>query len=146
MTTVWPANSPTGVFRLVDRHEVSTIVAAASAASIWIATVDLHTARTKADAMVALRAGLALPDSFGDNWDALDEVLADVDLDGHSGGFVVLDHATGFARANPAAWDMLIAIAHTAVQRWDEWGKAFAVAARGESAAIQLPELDLFEP
>ena len=73
-------------------------------------------------------------------------MLADVDLDGHSGGFVVLDHATGFARANPAAWDMLIAIAHTAVQRWDEWGKAFAVAARGESAAIQLPELDLFEP
>ena len=144
MSAVWPAISPAGVFRLVDRHSFDTIETAARAASIWIATVDLRDVRTKSDAMAALRAGLGLPTSFGDNWDALDEVLADLALDQHAGGFVVLDHATDFARANPESWAMLIQIADTAVHRWREWGRPFAVVARGEADVIDSPELDLF--
>ncbi len=144
MSPSWPQTSPVGIYRLVDRHSLDTIAESASAAAIWLAAVDLESARSKADAMAALQAGLGLSSSFGHNWDALDEVLADIDLDNHAGAMILLDHSTDFARQCPGEWATLIDVATTAVERWTEWGKPFSVVARGEQEPLGLPALDLF--
>lgn len=96
-----------------------------AAAGIRVAEIDATAIETKQDLMAALSDALELPDYFGGNWDALDEVLRDLgwlEADGHvlvvSGSQALLDNS-------PELVDGLVASWTTGAERWGANGVPF---------------------
>jgi hypothetical protein len=101
--------------------------AAARAAKLRFATVDLGRAKDKATLFAELDRGLGLPDHFGHNWDALADVLEDRDWLGSAGRVVALARAGAFRRDHPTDAQMLEEILSEASAFWQERRVAFWV-------------------
>lgn len=71
------------------------------AAGIRLAEIDGTTVESKQDLMSALSEALELPDYFGGNWDALDEVLRDLGWLEASGHVLVVSGAAGLREREP---------------------------------------------
>jgi hypothetical protein len=94
--------------------------AAARAAKLKFATVDLGRAKDKATLFAELDRGLGLPDHFGHNWDALADVLEDRDWLGSGGRVIALQRAGALRRDHAADAEMLEDILAEASAFWQE--------------------------
>jgi RNAse (barnase) inhibitor barstar len=103
------------------------IRAAAAAAKLKYATVDLHGVGGKSDLLSALGKGLKLPEHFGDNWDALADCLEDSDWLGGHGMAIVLRHTNQYGKSYRADWETLSEILGEAAEYWQERHKPFWV-------------------
>ena len=101
--------------------------AAAVAAKLKFALVDLHGVGSKTELMAALAQGLGLPEHFGNNWDALADSLEDSDWLGAHGIAIALRHTKTFAGAHSADWSTLSEILGEAAEYWRELHKPFWV-------------------
>ncbi len=77
---------------------------------------------------------LHFPNHFGDNWDALEECLTDLEwIDGE--GYVIhYDHIDGLLSAHPDQFETLVEILNDAVASWKEDGSAMVVLLSGSKA------------
>ena len=83
----------------------------------------------------------ALPEWFGMNWDALEECLADLELEGAE-GIVVLWAAWGtFAEASPKDFAVALDVLASAVRGWSTEGVRGGVLLLGEGPDLDLDEL-----
>ena len=83
----------------------------------------------------------ALPEWFGMNWDALEECLADLELEGTE-GIVVLWTAWGtFAEASPKDFAVALDVLASAVRGWSTDGVRGGVLLLGEGPDLELAEL-----
>ena len=83
----------------------------------------------------------ALPEWFGMNWDALEECLADLELEGAE-GIVVLWTAWGtFAEAAPKDFAVALDVLASAVRGWSTDGVRSGVLLLGEGPDLELGEL-----
>ena len=83
----------------------------------------------------------ALPEWFGMNWDALEECLADLELEGAE-GIVVLWTAWGtFAEAAPKDFAVALDVLASAVRGWSTDGVLGGVLLLGEGPDLELGEL-----
>jgi len=83
----------------------------------------------------------ALPEWFGMNWDALEECLADLELEGAE-GIVVLWTAWGtFAEAAPKDFAVALDVLASAVRGWSTDGVRGGVLLLGEGPDLELGEL-----
>jgi len=83
----------------------------------------------------------ALPEWFGMNWDALEECLADLELEGAE-GIVVLWTAWGtFAEAAPRDFAVALDVLASAVRGWSTDGVRGGVVLLGEGPDLELDEL-----
>jgi hypothetical protein len=111
-----------------ERHgDVAPLAAAARDAKLRLRTADLKGVGSKTELMAALEKGLALPEHFGSNWDALADCLEDSDWLGHDGCVVVLAHAGPYRKAHAADWSTLEEILAEAADFWRERHKPFWV-------------------
>lgn len=101
--------------------------AAAVAAKLKFALVDLHGVGSKTELMAALAKGLGLPEHFGNNWDALADSLEDSDWLGAHGIAIALRHTKTFAGAHRPDWTTLSEILGEAAEYWRELHKPFWV-------------------
>jgi hypothetical protein len=96
------------------------VAAAAHEAKLRYLDVDLSHADDRATLFAALALGLKLPDYFGNNFDALADVLEDRDWLGKHGCVVRLGHASHFRRTHPNEWRTLDDIFTEASTFWRE--------------------------
>lgn len=129
-----PLNAGTnGVYRL-SRHDI-----AADGAGLLCVAADLRRARGKKAVLGAMAAAFAVPDGFGGNWDALNDVMQDLSwLPGREQGIVLrLSGTAGFSRAAPEEFALLLEILAESAAYWREKKRVFIVFCD----AAGLPEL-----
>jgi RNAse (barnase) inhibitor barstar len=82
----------------------------------------------------------ALPEWFGMNWDALEECLADLELEGAAGVVVVWSQWGTFAEASPTEFATALDVLRSAVRSWTNEGLRGGMLLAGEG-----PDLDVEE-
>jgi hypothetical protein len=108
-------------------HELDQLpnLEALGRSGIRVAEIDAAAIESKQDLMADLSDALALPDYFGGNWDALDEVLRDLgwlEADGH---VLVVGGAQALRARDPDLIDGLARSWTFAAERWGEQGVPF---------------------
>ena len=101
------------------------IKAAAEAAKLKYRVIDLHGVGGKTELLSALAKGLKLPEHFGNNWDALADVLEDSDWLGNHGIVVLMRHAATYKKSYRVDWETLADILSEATEYWQERHKPF---------------------
>jgi RNAse (barnase) inhibitor barstar len=87
-----------------------------------------------------LATSLRLPQSFGHNWDALEECLNDLEGDGE-GYLIYYDHIDGMLNAHPDQFETLVEILRDAVGSWKEDGTPMVVLLSGAKAPKGVAKL-----
>jgi hypothetical protein len=95
------------------------------AAGIRVAAVDGAAVHSKQDLMEALSAALDLPDYFGGNWDALEEVLRDLGWLEAKGHVVLIENGEELWKRDPELTGMLVRSWIEAAGGWAEKGVPF---------------------
>jgi hypothetical protein len=98
---------------------------ALEAKRIRVAEVDGAAVRSKQDLMEALSAALELPDYFGGNWDALEEVLRDLGWLEAKGHVVLIRSGEEMWKRDPELTGMLVRSWIEAAGGWAEKGAPF---------------------
>ena len=107
-----------------DQHALR---AAASAAKLVFSAVNLASSGSKNDVLAALAKDLALPEHFGNNWDALADCLEDEEWFGDAGRVISITHSTEYRKTHSADWTTLEDIFAEAADYWRERHKPFWV-------------------
>lgn len=83
----------------------------------------------------------ALPEWFGMNWDALEECLADLELEGAEGVVVVWSSWGTFAEAAPKDFAVALDVLGSAVRGWRTDGVRGGVLLVGDGPRLDVDEL-----
>ena len=113
-----------GVYRSPpDRAGLVARVVGAGGSAV---SADLAPVRTKSELLATLARSLALPATFGANWDALADSLQDLPVP-PQGSVLHLEHTNAVERALAGEWLTFVEILRDAAVYWKEHGKAFVV-------------------
>jgi RNAse (barnase) inhibitor barstar len=114
--------------RVLEYHgHADAVATAAHDAKLRYLDVDLSHAEDRATLFAALAKGMHLPEYFGDNFDALADVLEDRDWLGKHGCVVRLGHAAHYRKTHPNEWRTLEDILSEASAFWRDRHVAFWV-------------------
>jgi RNAse (barnase) inhibitor barstar len=83
---------------------------------------------------------LRFPNHFGDNWDALEECLTDLEFSG-DGCVIYYDHIDPLLAGQPDQFETLVEILRDAVASWKEDGTPMIVLLSGSKAPKGVPRL-----
>lgn len=128
-----------GVFRYggdLDRLE-----SAAERANLSLHKLDLSLARSKKDALKSFAKTLKFPTYFGENWDALDECLSDLDWLDAPGWMLIVTGAGKFAAVDEESLVTILDVLNSAAEYWSEEGKPFWAIVIGEGQTKGLANL-----
>ncbi len=128
-----------GVYQLPLSLEGVSAAALATAVSAsetgWHITIldgtDLH---DKATLLTAVGEAFAFPAYFGHNWDALEEMLADLSWLPAAGYVILLEGFEQLAHSDPANWHTLLSIWQETTAVWAN-DRPMLVFVRGEAGA-----------
>ena len=81
------------------------------------------------------------PNHFGQNWDALEECLTDLEWIDGEGYLIYYDHIDGFLAAHPDQFETFVEILRDAVASWKEDGEAMIVVLSGTRAPTGVARL-----
>ena len=109
------------------KGDAHALQAAAAATKFKLHTANLSGIASKSELLGALAKGLALPDHFGNNWDALADCIEDEEWLGRSGCVVAVTHSVPYRKAHAADWATVEDIFAEAADYWRERHKAFWV-------------------
>jgi hypothetical protein len=109
------------------RGDSSALAAAATAGKLTFHAADLKDVSSKAELLAALAKGLALPDHFGSNWDALADSVEDEQWLGRHGTVIALSHTGAYRKAHGVDWTTLEDIFGEASDYWRDRHKPFWV-------------------
>ena len=105
-----------------------------------VVTVNLTGTRDKNAFLNAMARKLGFADYFGHNWDAFYDCLLDMEHGEAAGTLLVLQQASGFARAEPEEFAAATAALQDAADYWKEKGKVLATIIELDAPAL-APEL-----
>lgn len=132
---LWPSSPDDRVFS-----------AGAEQAGWQCLSLDTEGVASKAEFIAACAAQIPLPDYLGHNWDALEEALGDQGVDaagaGRAGLMVVWRNWATFAAAEPAAFQVALAIWRSVAADWRERldGAGVVLALDSPDITTTLPE------
>lgn len=126
---------------LVGEADLDVLDAAARAEGHRVTRIDLAGCADKRDLLQHMATALAFPKTFGANWDALADCLADLEWLPPSSGYVWLfDHAGDLRDASERDFDTLCDILDNTCARWKEHGTpCFAFLALPDEAFSDRP-------
>ncbi len=122
-----------GVFFLPGNAAPKAVQSAAKGAGFAFFHIDGKNISRKEQLLNATATALGFPKHFGQNWDALEECLGE--LEAEADGFVIFyDHIDGMLAAHPDQFSTLVEICRDAVASWKEDGNAMVVLFSGSKA------------
>lgn len=120
-----------GIYRFPSKAQPETLAAEADAHGWRTFYLDGAQITDKASFLAAARMAFALPGYAGNNWDAFEELVNDLEWAPAAGYVVVYDDAANLAEHDPASWAVLMAIFNKAINNWAKAGKPLYVLVRG---------------
>ena len=114
--------------------------AAAKGAGFSYFHIDGKNIARKEQLLNAFSTALQFPKHFGENWDALEECLAEFEFDG-DGCVVLYEHVDGLLGAHPDQFETLVEICRDAVASWKEDDAAMVFLFSGTKAPKGVPKL-----
>ena len=130
-----------GVWFVPGNPETRAIQSAAKKAGYAFFHIDGKKIERKEQLLNAFATALRLPESFGHNWDALEECLTDLEAGDNEGYVIYFDHIDGLLAAHPDQFETLVEMLRDAVQQWKEDGTAMVVLLSGAKQPKGVPKL-----
>jgi RNAse (barnase) inhibitor barstar len=129
-----------GVWFVPGHADTRGVQSAAKKADYTFFHIDGSKIERKEQLLNHLATSLRLPQSFGHNWDALEECLNDLEGDGE-GYLIYYDHIDGMLNAHPDQFETLVEILRDAVGSWKEDGTPMVVLLSGAKAPKGVAKL-----
>lgn len=123
-----------GVWFLPGEVEPKAVQAAAKKAGFAYFHIEGRNIARKEQLLSHVASVMRFPNHFGDNWDALEECLTDLEWIDGEGYVVYYDHIDPFLSAQPDQFETLVEILRDAVGSWKEDGTAMIVLLSGSKA------------
>ena len=120
-----------GIWFLPAHVEARTLQKLAKAAGLAFFHIEGKNISRKEQLMNAVATALHFPKHFGNNWDALEECLTDLEWVDAEGYVLYYDHIDGLLDAHPDQFETLVEILRDAVATWKQEGSAMIVLMSG---------------
>ena len=130
-----------GVWFLPKPLEPKSLQAAAKRAGYAFFHLDGKNIERKEQLLNHVATVLRFPNHFGQNWDALEECLTDLEGVDGDGYLIYFDHIDGLLSAHPDQFATFVEIVRDAVESWKEDGEAMVVLLSGAKAPKGVPRL-----
>lgn len=130
-----------GVWFLPSHVEPKAIQALAKRAGFAFFHIEGKNITRKEQLMNAVATALHFPKHFGNNWDALEECLTDLEWVDADGYVIYFDHIDGLLETHPDQFETLVEILRDAVKAWKEDGAAMVVLLSGSKAPKGVSKL-----
>jgi hypothetical protein len=102
--------------------------------------------KTKADILLSISEALSFPDYFGNNWDAFDECINDLEWLPYKGYILLLENGSDLLELPLNEWKLFFGVLEEATEFWKQEGKSFHVALVGSSLLSQKMKALINEP
>jgi RNAse (barnase) inhibitor barstar len=130
-----------GVWFLPRPLEAKSLQAAAKRAGYAFFHIDGKNIERKEQLLNHVATALHFPNHFGQNWDALEECLTDLEWVDGDGYLIYFDHIDGLLSAHPDQFATFVEIVRDAVESWKEDGEAMVVLLSGAKAPKGVSKL-----
>jgi RNAse (barnase) inhibitor barstar len=120
-----------GVFYLPQHAAPRDIQAAATRAKFAFFHIEGKNIARKEQLLNHVATALRFPGYFGENWDALEECLTDMEWVDAPGYMIYFDHIDGLLTAHPDQFETFVEICRDAVRSWKEDGTPMVVLLSG---------------
>lgn len=130
-----------GVWFLPNHADPKALLAAAKKAGFAFFHVEGRNIARKEQFLNHAASALRFPEHFGQNWDALEECLMDLEWVDAGGYVLYYDHIDAFLSAQPEQFETLIEILRDAVKSWKDDGSAMIVLLSGGKAPKGVAKL-----
>ena len=120
-----------GVWFLPNHADPKAVQSAAKRAGFAFFHIEGRNIARKEQLLNHFANVLRFPEHFGENWDALEECLTDLEWIDAKGYILYYDHIDPFLAAHPDQFETLVEILRDAVQSWKEDGTAMLVLLSG---------------
>ena len=130
-----------GVWFLPNRVEPRQVAAAAKRAGYAFFHIEGKNINRKEQLLNHAATVMHFPAHFGDNWDALEECLTDLEWIDGDGYVIYYDHIDGLLESHPDQFETLVEILRDSVKSWKEDGEAMVVLLSGTRAPKGVSKL-----
>jgi RNAse (barnase) inhibitor barstar len=120
-----------GVWYLPAHVDVKALQALAKRHGLAFFHIEGKNITRKEQLLNHAATALRFPDHFGNNWDALEECLSDLEWVDAEGYVIYYDHIVGLLGAHPDQFETLVEILRDAVASWKQDGSAMIVLLSG---------------
>lgn len=135
------ADETGGVFFLPQHASPQEVKAVAARAKFAFFHIEGRNIGRKEQLLNHVATALRFPGYFGDNWDALEECLTDMEWVDAPGYVIYYDHIDGLLAAHPDQFSTFVEICRDAVGSWKEDGTAMVVLLSGTKAPKGVAKL-----
>ena len=130
-----------GIWFLPSHVDARTVQKLAKGAGFAFFHVDGKNINRKEQLMNAVATALHFPKHFGNNWDALEECLTDLEWVEADGYLIYYDHIDGLLATHPDQFETLVEILRDSVAQWKEDGEPMVVLLSGAKAPKGVSKL-----
>ncbi|MEO5692961.1 MAG: barstar family protein [Usitatibacter sp.] len=123
-----------GVWFLPAHVDPKALQKAAKGAGFACFHIEGKNINRKEQLMNAAATALHFPKHFGNNWDALEECLTDLEWVEADGYVIYYDHIDGLLETHPDQFETLVEILRDSVASWKEDGEPMVVLLYGTKA------------
>ena len=120
-----------GVYFLPNRVEPRSVQAVAKRAGYAFFHIEGKNITRKEQLLNHVATVLQFPNHFGQNWDALEECLTDLEWVDGDGYVIYYDHIDGLLGTHPDQFETLVEILRDSVKSWKDDGEAMVVLLSG---------------
>ena len=134
-----------GVWFLPTHAEPRAVQKAAKAAGFAFFHIEGKNIARKEQLLNHFATAMGFPKEFGENWDALEDHLTDLEWVDAEGYVVYYDHIDALAQAHPDQLETLVEILRDAVASWKDEDAAMVVLLSGAKAPKGVKKLNAKE-
>ena len=116
-----------GVYQLVTPISTDDLVTLSQEQGARLFYINGTSVKSKADFLQAVAKALAFPDYFGNNWDALEDCLTDLDWLTDDRLILLYEQPETFAQHEPSEWLVALDILRSTVDYWHTHDRSFSV-------------------
>lgn len=116
-----------GLYQLVTPISTDDLITLSQKQGARLFYINGTAVKSEADFLQAVAKALMFPDYFGNNWDALEDCLTDLDWLTDNRLILLYEQPTPFAQAEPSEWLVALDILRSTVDYWQTRDRSFSV-------------------
>lgn len=116
-----------GVYQLVTPISTEDLITLSQEQGARLFYINGTAVKSKADFLQAVAKALTFPDYFGNNWDALEDCLTDLDWLTDDRLILLYEQPETFAQHAPSEWLVALDILRSTVDYWHTRDRSFSV-------------------